>query len=250
MKFDSLENPIDMIEFIINSLIDFSNKNEYDHKLYNSFAKKKGKSFNRYFTQIDNETDKEKIISDLKTNFHFSIDDIITDILATKTKIENFEPGVTYYIAQPTTDNRIRDYENNYKELIELFLDKVEFGTTRPTDTAPKNSQNPYPLIFTGIDNKTFSLFEAFTKQHILEPYIDFSFIFQQMKFNGYILDIKHLKFMQWLHENNYLNDKEYSAFKIEKSFRSLKKCAFGTRVNLYLQLQNNIIISSSDLSE
>lgn len=115
--------------------------------------------------------------------------------------------------------------------------------TTRNLDIR----QNPFPLIFTGTNNKTFSLFETFTKQHILDKYIDFSFIFQQMKFNGYISDIKHLKFMEWLNENNYITEKEYSDFKIEKSFRSLKKCAFGTRVDLYLKLQKEIIQSNSD---
>ncbi|WP_420287230.1 hypothetical protein VT569_03140 [Flavobacterium psychrophilum] len=111
--------------------------------------------------------------------------------------------------------------------------------------------ENPHPTIFTGIDNKNFTLFETFTKHHILDKYVDFSFIFQQMKFNGYILDIKHLKFMKWLHENNYITQKEYSEdFLIEKGFRSLKKCAYGTRVNSYLKLQDSIILSSSDLSE
>ncbi|EKT4509603.1 hypothetical protein AAIP42_001003 [Flavobacterium psychrophilum] len=112
--------------------------------------------------------------------------------------------------------------------------------------------ENPHPTIFTGIDNKNFTLFETFTKHHIfLKAYVDFSFIFQQMKFNGYILDIKHLKFMKWLRENNYITQKQYSEdFLIEKGFRTLKKCAFGTRVNLYLELQDSIILSSSDLSE
>ena len=67
--------------------------------------------------QIDNELDKEKIISDLKTDFHFQVDDI----------------------AQPTTDNRIRGYESNYKQLIELFLNSVEFGTKLLTDSDTEN---------------------------------------------------------------------------------------------------------------
>jgi hypothetical protein len=96
--------------------------------------------------------------------------------------------------------------------------------------------------------NNGFELFEAFAKLHILDKYIDFSFLFQQMKFNGYILDIKHLKFMNWLLENEYINPKEHEKFLIEKSFRSLKKCAFGTRLDLYLKLKDSIIPTSSDL--
>ena len=143
MKFNSPENPIEEIEFIVNGLIDFSNKNEYNFKLYRAFAKESSKSFNRYFAQIENDTDKEKIISDLKTNFLFSVKDIVSKILATIDEpIKNFEPGVTYYIGQPIPDNRIRGYENNYKELIKLFLNKVQFATVPPTVPAPENEQN------------------------------------------------------------------------------------------------------------
>ncbi|MBF2709457.1 hypothetical protein [Flavobacterium soyangense] len=108
------------IQFLINSLIDFSTKNEYNFELYQSFALDCGKSFDYYLSQIDNETDKEKIISDLKANFHFSTRDIVTDLMAKNNTIgDNFEPGVSYYIAPPIPDARIRDYENNYKHLIE-----------------------------------------------------------------------------------------------------------------------------------
>ena len=55
---------------------------------------------------------------------------------------------------------------------------------------------------------------------------------------------------MEWLKENKYLNEREYSEFKIKAGFRTLKKSAFGTRVDLYLKLQKSIIQSSSDLSE
>ena len=247
MENFSAENPIDKINFLIKMLVDFSNENEFDFAIYKEFAKESSITFNRYFTQINNELDKEKIISDLKTDFHFSIDDIVTNMMTTKNRVDNFETEVTYYIAQPTTDNRVRGYESNYKQLIELFLNSVEFGVKPKTKAVP---ENPHPTIFTGIDNKNFTLFETFTKYHVLDKYVDFSFIFQQMKFNGYILDIKHLKFMKWLHENNYLTEKEYFDFQIEKGFRALNKCAFGTRVNLYLKLQGIIILSSSDLSE
>ncbi|WP_310558668.1 hypothetical protein [Flavobacterium sp.] len=210
MKFDSPENPIEMIEFIINSLIDFSNKNEYDYKLYNSFAKKKGKSFNRYFSQIDNETDKEKIISDLKTNFHFSIRDIVTDLMAKKNTIgDNFDEGVTYYIAQPIPDNRIRGYESNYKELIELFLDKVQIETVPPTVPAPENIQietvppivpapeNKHPKMFI---NNGFKMFEYILNNHITENrgrINDISFYYWKMHNDNFIIQ-KPYPFVEW----------------------------------------------------
>ena len=158
MKFDSPQNPIDMIEFIINSLIDFSDKNEYDDKLYNSFAKKKGKSFNRYFAQIDNDIDKAKIISDLKSNFHFSVRDIVSNMMATKeSPIKNFEPGVTYYIGQPTPDNRIRGFEKNYLELMELFLDEIALEQPKQykTSTVPDGKAQSKAIIPDEVEMKT-----------------------------------------------------------------------------------------------
>lgn len=138
----------------------------------------------------------------------------------------------------------ISDLFEKFKEIVLVKIEKKQ------TQSVLENQQNPFPSIFTGIDDKTFNLFKTFTKEHNIDPYIDFSFIFQQMKYNGYILDIKHVKFMDWLKEYKYINENEYSKFKIEKSLRSLKKCAFGTRLDLYLKLQKRIILSSSDLSE
>lgn len=171
MKFNSPENPIEKIEFIINSLIDFSNKNEFDFTIYNEFAKASSKTFNRYFSQIENETDKEKIISELKTNFHFTVIDIVKS-MDVSAKIHNPEPEVTYYIGQPIPDTRIRGYENNYKQLIELFLNSAEFEVTPPTETAPgidlsnsKTKDYKDTIWFkTGIPLATGEAFELYRK--------------------------------------------------------------------------------------
>jgi hypothetical protein len=242
------QNHIDKIEFLIKNLINFSNENEFDFVLYQSFANENSKTFNRYFALIDNVSDKAKIISDLETDFYYFVDEIVSNMLSTRSNNGSISDGTTY-IAPLIPDTRIRGHESNYKQLIELFLNSVEFDLKPQPKPVPEN-QNPFPLIFTGIDNKAFTLFETFAKRHVLDKFIDFSFIFQQMKFNGYISDIKHLKFMKWLHENNYLTNNEYSFFIEQSTFRTLKKCAFGTRVDLYLKLKSEIIFSSSDLSE
>ncbi|WPO80429.1 hypothetical protein [Flavobacterium sp. KACC 22761] len=106
-------------------------------------------------------------------------------------------------------------------------------------------NKNPFPLIFAGDDSKNYDLFEKFVTSHVIDKYIDLSFIFQQMKYKGYILDVKHLKFMDWLSKNNYITAKDYEDFKEKNAFRSLKKCASGTRLNLYLKLEEEIISDS-----
>ncbi|EMY3554094.1 hypothetical protein ABF190_001700 [Flavobacterium psychrophilum] len=191
MKNFSAENPIDKIDFLIKRLVDFSNENEFDFAIYKAFANESSITFNRYFAQINNELDKEKIISDLKTDFHFSIDDIVTNMMTTKKSVDNFETGVTYYIAQPTPDNRIRGYESNYKQLINFFLNSVEFGTTRPTVSAPENNLNKtvdkvefsFNNEFDNVNSKV--VFDYFKKELVdknylsledLENYLDLSF--------------------------------------------------------------------------
>ena len=124
MRNSNSENPNEKIEFILSSLIDFSNNNEFDYSLYKSFAEDSSKSFIRYFSQIEDQTIKEKIISDLHTDFYFIVNDAVTNMLASN---QNNGPvsEAEIYISQPIPDNRIRSYESNYMKLKETFLNLV-----------------------------------------------------------------------------------------------------------------------------
>ena len=156
MENNSSQNPIEKIEFITKNLVDFSNENEFDFALYQSFAKENSTTFNRYFAQIESETDRAKIISDIKTNFHFSINNIVTEMLSTNDRKTYPGDGQTYYVAPPIPDTRIRSYESNYKQLIELFLNSVEFEVKPQTKLVPENGQNKT------IDNTEFSFHNEF----------------------------------------------------------------------------------------
>lgn len=100
---------------------------------------------------------------------------------------------------------------------------------------------NPFPDIFIGTDNKPYLLFKSFVENHLIDKYTDFSFIFQQMKFNNYISDVKHFYFMKWLKSNNFITEKEYMDFEIEKGFKSLGKCKSDARLNYYIKLKEKI---------
>jgi hypothetical protein len=135
MEKTNSEKAIEKIEFLIDRLINYSESNKYDYALYKSFAKKSSKAFKRYFSEIDDQTIKDKIISDLKEDFHFKVNDVVIKMMAKpKGKIENFENGETYQITQPSQDNRIEGYESNYKELIELFFYSVQLETKEPQE--------------------------------------------------------------------------------------------------------------------
>ena len=124
MRNSNSENPNEKIEFILSSLIDFSNNNEFDYSLYKSFAEDSSKSFIRYFSQIKDQTIKEKIISDLHTDFYFIVDDAVTNMLASNQNNGSVSED-EIYISQPIPDNRIRSYESNYMKLKETFLNLV-----------------------------------------------------------------------------------------------------------------------------
>jgi hypothetical protein len=127
------------------------------------------------------------------------------------------------------------------------IIDFLESRKQELENNDKQNFGNPYPDIFTGNDNKAYTLFKEFSENHINDMYTDYSFIFQQMKFNKYILDIKQRKFIDWLKENQYINDKDHSFFVCQNSLKALNKCAFPIRVNPYIQLKDKIFPTSSD---
>lgn len=158
-NFNTEKKILESIEKIILDLIDFSNCNTFDFNLYKSFADECSKSFNRYFFKIEDQAVKVKIISDLKTDFLFSIDNIVTESLSQRNKIENPEPGVTYHIGKPIRDERIRDFENNYRKIKDLFFNGIDTETI-------KNSSNPFQETETPLDkirNNNYSNLELIT---------------------------------------------------------------------------------------
>lgn len=196
-------------------------------------------------------------ISDVLTNMEYGNEDLMDSILKEIENLDYFEKKeilIKYkYLSLTDEDLFVDKKDKTLASKIDLEIERLRQLNELKTEiqkTTINENKNPFPKIFSGNDAKTFTLFERFTKQHIIDKYIDFSFLFQQMKYNGYISDIKHINFMNWLKENQYINDNEYSFFIIKNSFRSLKKCAFGTRVDLYLKLEEELIKSHSDKSE
>lgn len=215
MENNSSQNPIEKIEFLIKKLVDFTNENDFDFALYQLFAKENSKTFNRYFSQIDNETVKEKIISDLKTDFHFELDNLVTQVLATKDNGNYPSNGKTYYIAPPIPDTRIRSYQSNYKQLIELFLNSVEFEAENKAKDAPENEQ----------DKMYFKVGLLFAKKEIyknivrIDGYNKVNYHFKDEVFDNPNQLSKHL-----LLTRQYINDSFTGAKTKHNIFNNLKQ--------------------------
>lgn len=191
MRNNNSENPNEKIEFILSSLIEFSNNNEFDYALYKSFAKDSSKSFIRYFSQIKDQTIKEKIISDLHTDFYFIVNDAVTNMLASNQNNGSVSED-EIYISKPIPDNRIRSYESNYMKLKETFLNLVltEIKPQEPGATEMEQDEitpQKHTEIF---KDNAFEIWQSmFEKFNIKDKSqrTDIDFMFEIMKYNNLI---------------------------------------------------------------
>lgn len=102
------------------------------------------------------------------------------------------------------------------------------------------NTINYDPNIFKSLE--AFLIFSDYTEHHIVDEYIDFSYIFQELKNHGLIFNIKHLDFAKWLKENNYINEKILKKIDKENGFRSLAKSRSEKRLNAFIKLKEKYL--------
>ncbi|MGV0966379.1 hypothetical protein [Empedobacter falsenii] len=91
-------------------------------------------------------------------------------------------------------------------------------------------------------NENAYKLFLEFTN-NITNPYIDYSFIFQQMKLDILIYDMRHNKFIGWLIEKEFIKGKVIDEFNINGGLRTLKKSTNTYRLNTYINLKERYII-------
>lgn len=109
------------------------------------------------------------------------------------------------------------------------------------TQETAKESQNPYSEIFKGDDNINFLIFKNYSERYIIDFYADYSFLFQKMKSitENRLHNVKHLDFMIWLKNHNYISEKVYDSF--------ISKGTFSTKYNS-AQRENNYYNVINDL--
>jgi hypothetical protein len=96
-------------------------------------------------------------------------------------------------------------------------------------------NDNPFPIIFKS--NLVYKNFINYTSKHIIEPYRDYSYLFQRLKNEGLIYDMKHKKFIDWLLSEDFIKEKDYNDFIDSGGFRSYSKSYHVERENNF----NNI---------
>ncbi|WP_126651493.1 hypothetical protein [Chryseobacterium aureum] len=86
-------------------------------------------------------------------------------------------------------------------------------------------------------DKATYKQFVKYAKKHIINGFIDYSFLFQKLKYYELIHNHTHFKYIDWLNDNNFITEKDYEEFVKNAGFRSLSKSYSEQRENNF----NNI---------
>lgn len=133
------------------------------------------------------------------------------------------------------------DYENGTKffsEEKEFFKDLKENLSDSENTKVVQPHQNSFPDVFRGRDNKAFLLFKDYLDHNIIDPFVDLSFLYQQLKEDNLLHPVKHLHFTHWLKYNDFISEKVFVEIIEQGSFRSLNKSSSGHRLNNYQNLK------------
>ena len=104
----------------------------------------------------------------------------------------------------------------------------------------PQEVNNSLPLL-TSIFIETISNnnFNKYLKLHIVEPYVDYSYLFQRMLKENIIVKTSHLDFTNWLFDNQHISENIKDLIIKNNGFRSLSKSHSTQRENNFNNVFN-----------
>ncbi|WP_143884247.1 hypothetical protein [Chryseobacterium binzhouense] len=83
-----------------------------------------------------------------------------------------------------------------------------------------------------------FLIFKDYYQLYIVNEYKDFGFIFQSLKEDKLIHNIRHIDFAKWLSTKKYITQEIYNEIDLKKGFESLNKLTNAARLNSYINLR------------
>ena len=86
-------------------------------------------------------------------------------------------------------------------------------------------------------DIEKYNIFIEYVKLHIVEPYLDYSYLYQRLLERKFIKYIKQKDFMKWLFENDFINEKTFYSFDEKNQFYTLIKSTTPQRENNFNNL-------------
>lgn len=120
-----------------------------------------------------------------------------------------------------------------YKEENKFILKKKK--------TEKKNNKHENNIVWKDIfkEKSTYKQFLKYSKNHIVNGFVDYSYLFQKMKQLELVFNHKHFKYIDWLNENNFITEKDYEEFVKNVGFRSLSKSYSEQRENNFSNIFN-----------
>jgi hypothetical protein len=84
---------------------------------------------------------------------------------------------------------------------------------------------------------KNYNTFCTYVADNIIEPYIDFSYLFQRLLHQKLMFPITQKEFFKWLLNNDFITKKNYELFDVKGQFYSLIKSTTPERENKFNNL-------------
>ena len=127
-----------------------------------------------------------------------------------------------------------------FDEFIRSSKKKIEFLENRlyvlNASKTQVNEVNPYPLIF--VSANIYLKFIEYTHKHIIDYYLDYSYLKKRLEHENLIHSIKDNEFMRILYEEmELISKKDYEEYSLKNKLSSLNKSSSTNRENNF----NNI---------
>lgn len=158
-----------------------------------------------------------------------------------KHKLEILAKDIETFEIDFTSKEIVESYfsVHNVKSISELFtkFKELVFNKINKQPQQINNLRTSLNNIF--IETAFNEKFNNYLKLHIVEPYVDYSYLFQRMLKENIIVKTKHLDFINWLFENQHISENIKDLFIKNNGFRSLSKSFSTQRENNFNNVFN-----------
>jgi hypothetical protein len=182
------------------------------------------KTLSEYFVFFKNENE---LLNDVRYNYN-----LIKDLSFP------YVEGDFIYVNDLSIKNNVyysKEQHNSYSFRIHSHLIKV-FEEKLNSERDELNDQNLYPHVF--ISPNTYSKFIEYTSKHIIDYYLDYSYLKKRLEHDKLIHYIKDNEFMRILYEEmKLISQKNYEDYFVKNKLSSLNKSSSTNRENNF----NNI---------
>lgn len=215
---------------------------EHQKRAYNNYVKfftPELQWTNTIYRDLYNILEMDLALTEVSLGDYF-FEQYVNDINDNLDRIEN---EVNAYIQNNNYDKIQKEHifyhkpilENRINELIREYSSKKASIKELPQQI--NNSITSLSTIFT--ETTSNEKFNNYLKLHIVEPYVDYSYLFQRMLKENIIVKIKHLDFVNWLFDNQYITENIKDLILKNNSFRSLSKSYSTQRENNFNNVFN-----------